>query len=289
VKTAVAIVGMGDMGAAVGKRLVERGARVLTSLEGRSRASAERAATAGVEVMDDCELVRQSDFILSIVPPSCASEFAARMLAQIRAAERKPVFVDCNAVCPATVKEIAAPFEVDQLPFVDAGILGPPPGQGRGPRIHASGIAAARFAELGQFGLNIKVLSDGLGDASALKMCFGGVTKGLQALGAAIMLGSMRNGVSKALREQMEEVEPGVSEMLFRLIPKCYSKAYRWVGEMEEISKFLEPEIGGAEMFGGAAHFFSDLTVDYEKGSNTGRVALLNEFLGQSEAQEAVE
>ena len=42
----VAVVAQGAMGAGVGGRLVERGLRVVTSLAGRSEASAKRAAAA---------------------------------------------------------------------------------------------------------------------------------------------------------------------------------------------------------------------------------------------------
>lgn len=286
-KATVAIVAMGEMGAGVGRALVESGARVVTSLVGRSQTSTERAAKAGVEAVDDdSALVAQADFVLSIVPPSRAGELAERLLPKIRDAQRKPVFVECNAVAPATVKQIAVPFQAEGLPFVDAGIIGPPPAPGRpAPRFYASGAAVGRFEELRKFSIDVRPLSREVGDASALKMAYGGINKGLQALGAAMILGAVQAGVSKALWQEMQDSQSAVLQVLVRALPKMYAKAYRWIGEMEEIAKFLHPDTGGSEMLSGAAHVYEDIARDYAGGPDNERIRLLTEFLEQSASQ----
>jgi 3-hydroxyisobutyrate dehydrogenase-like beta-hydroxyacid dehydrogenase len=275
---------MGEMGAGVGRALIEGGARVITSLVGRSPSSAGRAAKAGVEVVnDDGSLVAQADFVLSIVPPARAAELAERLLPHLRSVGRKPVFVECNAVAPESVKQIAVPFQAEGLPFVDAGIVGPPPASGRpAPRFYASGGAVSRFEELRKFGMDVRPLSSEVGDASALKMAYGGINKGLQALGAVLILGAVRGGVSTALWQEMQESQPAVLQVLVRALPQMYAKAYRWIGEMEEIAKFLHPETGGSEMFRGAAQLYEDIARDYAAGPDHGRIALLNKFLAQS-------
>jgi 3-hydroxyisobutyrate dehydrogenase-like beta-hydroxyacid dehydrogenase len=278
---------MGEMGASVGRALVESGARVVTSLAGRSQASAGRAAKAGVEVVDDDGvLVAQADFVLSIVPPSRAVELAERLMPKIRGAQRKPVFVECNAVAPATVRQIAAPFQAEGLPFVDAGIIGPSPAPGRpGPRFYASGGAVGRFEELRKFSIDVRRLSSEIGDASALKMAYGGLNKGLQSLGAVMILGAVRAGVSKALWQEMQDSQSAVLQVLVRALPKMYAKAYRWIGEMEEITKFLQPDTGGSEMLNGAAHIYEGIARDYADGADNERIRLLTEFLEQSAPQ----
>jgi 3-hydroxyisobutyrate dehydrogenase-like beta-hydroxyacid dehydrogenase len=278
---------MGEMGASVGRALVESGARVITSLAGRSPASAGRAAKAGVEAVDDdASLVAQADFVLSIVPPSRAVELAERLLPKIRGVQPKPVFVECNAVAPATVRQIAAPFQAEGLPFVDAGIIGPPPAPSRpAPRFYASGGAVGRFEELRQFSLDVRPLSSEVGDASALKMAYGGINKGLQALGAAMILGAVRAGVSKALWQEMQDSQSAVLQVLVRALPKMYAKAYRWIGEMEEVAKFLQPDAGGSEMLSGVAHVYEGIACDYAGGTDNERIRLLTEFLKQSAPQ----
>ena len=108
----VAIVGAGEMGAAVGRRLHEAGARVVTSLAGRSADSVARVRKAGVEVVnDDDSLVRDASFVLSIVPPGVAVEVAKRLSGPIRRADEPPVYVECNAISPATCRRICELFD----------------------------------------------------------------------------------------------------------------------------------------------------------------------------------
>ena len=98
----IAIVAQGAMGAGVGARLAARGLRVVTSLAGRSDASAKRAQAAGMAVVSDQECA-QADFFLSICPPSEALALAQKMAAQITLSapnSKKPIYVDCNAVSP---------------------------------------------------------------------------------------------------------------------------------------------------------------------------------------------
>ncbi len=276
----VAVIAMGEMGAGVARRLTSRGARVLTSLQGRGPGSAERAAEAGVEaVADDQALVSGADIVLSIVPPARAGELAERLRPAIRAANPQVVYVDCNAIAPQTLEGIAARFAADGLPFVDAGIIGgPPTPEGYNPRIYASGEGASAFAALNDYGLDIRILSDRMGEASALKMAYAGSTKGTSAVMVSIMLGAARAGVAPALIAEMADSQPGRLEGAVRQLPQIYRKAYRWDGEMEEIAKFLQPETGGSEIFQGAADLYRELAKDYEGGPETERMALLSGF-----------
>ena len=276
----IAVIAMGEMGSGVAARLVEQGARVRTSLEGRSAASALRAKAAGVEIApDDAALVAGADFVLSIVPPARAGELAERLLAPIRDAGGRAVYVDCNAIAPQTVTAIAAPFQAAALAFVDAGIIGGPPDpSGYNPRIYASGPQAPEFARLTGLGLDIPVLSDRIGDASALKMAYAGTTKGAHAVMIAMMLGAARAGVAQAFAAEMKSSQAGRLEAAVRQAPVVLRKAYRWDGEMEEIAKFLLPETGGATLFHGAAELYRRLAEDVGAGPDSERLMLLKGF-----------
>ncbi len=276
----IAVIAMGEMGSGVAARLVEQGARVRTSLDGRSAASALRAKAAGVEIApDDAALVAGADFVLSIVPPARAGELAERLLAPIRDAGGRAVYVDCNAIAPQTVTAIAAPFQAAALAFVDAGIVGGPPvPSGYNPRIYASGPQAPEFARLTGLGLDIPVLSDRIGDASALKMAYAGTTKGAHAVMIAMMLGAARAGVAQAFAAEMKSSQAGRLEAAVRQAPVVLRKAYRWDGEMEEIAKFLLPETGGATLFHGAAELYRRLAEDVGAGPDSERLMLLKGF-----------
>src|SRR5215469_14956620 len=97
----VAVVAPGNMGAAVGRCLTEHSVEVLTALAGRSTASVARASAAGMRTVALEELA-SAELVLSIVPPAAALPFAQQLAPALTAASRKPVFVDCNAVSPAT-------------------------------------------------------------------------------------------------------------------------------------------------------------------------------------------
>ena len=249
----VAVVAPGNMGAAVGKRLTEHAVDVLTTLGGRSAASAARATAAGMRAVSATELV-SAQVLLSIVPPAAALPFAELMAESLRAAPRKPVFVDCNAVSPATAQRIAAVIERTGTPFVDAGIIGPPPGA-RQPSIYVSGPHATQVSVLTAHGLDIRVLEGPVGAASALKMSFAGINKGVIAVATAMTLAATRAGAAKELRRALAEREPALLAALDRKIPDMLPKAHRWVAEMQEISQFVTPEAGG-KIYAGASQLY---------------------------------
>ena len=204
----VAVIAPGAMGAPVGKRLVEHGLKVLTSLDGRSAATVARANAAGLIPASDEEIAR-ADIILSILPPGDALPLAQRFAPSLAASNMKPVYVDCNAVSPPTVERIANAIAPTGCPFVDAGIIGAPPRPDYGgPTFYASGREAQRFATLGQFGLVIRVLDGPLSAASALKMSYGGITKGITAVAAAMFIAAKRGGSADALFRELKESQP---------------------------------------------------------------------------------
>jgi 3-hydroxyisobutyrate dehydrogenase-like beta-hydroxyacid dehydrogenase len=276
----VAVIAPGAMGAAVGKKLVDNGATVLTSLEGRSNETRARAKAAGMTAAKDDEIAR-SDFILSILPPGDALELAQRFVPVLTASNAKPVYVDCNAINPKTVDRVAAAIAPTDCPFVDAGIIGQPPKPGdAGPRIYASGLAAARFARLRDYGLDIRVLDGEMSAASALKMSYAGITKGTQAIGAAMMLAAMRTGTADSLMAELQGSQKEMLAWLKRQLSMMPPKAYRWVAEMEEIAGFVGDDPAARDLYEGAAEFYARFAEDFAAGGEEAKA--LAEFLGKA-------
>ncbi len=91
----VAIIAPGNMGAAMARRLHEHKVTVLTALAGRSEASIKRAREAGMSAVDERALA-EADFLLSIVPPGEALALARRLAGVLTAANKKPIYVECN-------------------------------------------------------------------------------------------------------------------------------------------------------------------------------------------------
>jgi L-threonate 2-dehydrogenase len=275
----VAVIAPGMMGAAVGKRLVDHGLKVLTSLKGRSAETTARANAAGMLAASDEEIVA-ADFILSILPPGDAVALAQRFAPALTVSNSKPVYVECNAVSPHTAERIAAVIAPSGSPFVDAGIIGAPPkANDAGPRFYASGPDAPRFAALKDYGLDVRVLSGPMNAASAMKMSYAGITKGTQALGAAMMLAATRGGTADALFAELQGSQPQMLAWLKRGLALMPQKAYRWIAEMHEIADFVGEDPSAHELYLGAAHFYEQIARDFE--SDKKEVSALEAFLSK--------
>jgi L-threonate 2-dehydrogenase len=275
----VAIIAPGAMGAGVGKRLTSYSVRVLTSLAGRSDATAARAREAGMVAASD-EEIASADFVLSILPPGDALALARRFAPVLAASNAKPIYVDCNAINPATVGRVAAVIAPTGCAFVDAGIIGPPPrADDVGPRLYASGEAAARFAGLCQYGLDIRVLDGPLSAASALKMSYAGINKGTQAIGAAMMLAAMRAGSAEALFDELSFSQKEMLAQFQQQLPKMPAKAYRWIAEMQEIAAFVGDDPAARMLYDGAARFYQQMAEDFSGEQEA--AAALSKFLAK--------
>jgi 3-hydroxyisobutyrate dehydrogenase-like beta-hydroxyacid dehydrogenase len=235
----IATVGLlhpGAMGAAVGRVLTQAGRTVLWASEGRSADSAERARKAGLEdVGSVAELAARSELVLSICPPHGA-------LATARAVGAlEGIYVDANAVSPATAAEIRAVVHEAGARYVDGGIIGPPP-EGPQPtaRLYLSGADAPAVAALfAGTGFETPVLDGGATAASALKMAYAGWTKGTAALLLTMRDAARAHGVEEALVREWEHSIPSLPDRSARAARAADEKGWRWVAEMREIAATL--------------------------------------------------
>lgn len=237
----VGILSPGDMGHSVGAMLRSHNLRVLTCLEGRSDRTRGLAAEAGFEAVPSLEdLVREAQMILCILVPSEAPGVATSVAEAIRREgserSRDLLYADCNAIAPRTVRTIEETILAAGARFADVGIVGGPPQQPHTTRFYSSGGGASEFAQLNDHGLAVRVLDGLAGQASGFKMCYGALTKGIQALGTELLIAAERFGFAEAFAAEQAESVPVLRTHLERSLPTMPPKAYRWVGEMEEIA-----------------------------------------------------
>lgn len=236
--TTIGILHPGDMGSVVGACAVAAGARVLWASDGRSAGSRERAAAAGLEdARTVAAVVAGSDVIVSVCPPHAAID-VARDVAGRRFAG---LFVDANAVAPVTAREIGAIVEGGGATFVDGGLIGPPPRNAGSTRLYLSGREAKRAAALFESSaLEAIAIGDGPGAASALKMTYAAYTKGSSALLMAIRALAASEGVDDALLAEWRRSQPDLPKRSEAAARDNARKAWRFVGEMEEIAAAFE-------------------------------------------------
>jgi 3-hydroxyisobutyrate dehydrogenase-like beta-hydroxyacid dehydrogenase len=218
----------GEMGAAIGAVLRQRGVEVLWASEGRSGATRERAQAAGLTDAETvAELSRRSAVILSVCPPHAAADVATAV------GDYAGVFLDANAVSPATTRRIGSRL----ARFVDGGIIGGPPSMTNGPRLYVSGKETNVLSDLfAATSVDVRILSKEVGDASALKMVYAAWTKGSAALLLAIRDVSRHEGVAETLVEEWRGSLPDLESRLEAAERSAAAKGWRWVAEMEEIA-----------------------------------------------------
>jgi len=227
----------GEMGVTVGATAAGGGARVLWASEGRSQETRFRALEAGLEDGGSlASVVRESRVVLSVVPPHGALDLART----VAALGFRGLYVDGNAVAPDTAREIGRVVETAGARFVDGGIIGPPARKRGTTRFYLSGPAAPEIAVLFNAGpMDAIVLDKPAGAASALKMAYAGWTKGSAALLAALRAFAMAEDVDSALLAEWKISQPDVPARSERAFTDNARKAWRFVGEMEEIARSL--------------------------------------------------
>jgi len=229
----VALLHPGEMGAAIGACLGGRGLRVVWASAGRSAATRARARAAALEDLGPLErTLGVADIVLSVCPPHGALALAR----EVAGHGFSGVYIDANAVSPGTVRDIGRVLEAAEATFVDGGIIGPPPVAGASSRIYLSGGRAKDIAGLFA-GSNLEAipLEGPAGAASALKACYAAWTKGAIALLAAIRALATHEGVEAALLEEWKRSQPELAKRS-EVITVQARKAWRWIGEMEEIA-----------------------------------------------------
>ena len=229
----IAILHPGDMGAAIGARLRAKGLRVLWASAGRSAATRSRAQAADLE---DAGTLRAALSATSIVLSVCPPHGALSLAREVAATRYRGVYVDANAIAPATSREAALAIEAAGGTFVDGGIIGPPPREGTSARLYLSGRDAASIAPLFSSGeLVARALDGPVGAASALKAAYAAWNKGATALAAAARTLAAEAGVGDALVAEWQGTQPDALKRLEQLRGAA-RKAWRWTGEMDEIA-----------------------------------------------------
>jgi 3-hydroxyisobutyrate dehydrogenase-like beta-hydroxyacid dehydrogenase len=232
--TTIGLLHPGEMGASVGASGRTSGHRVLWTSQGRGAETRRRASAAGLEDAGSvAAVVAASDVVLSVCPPHAALDVARSVAGH----GFRKLYVDGNAVSPATSREIARIVEAAGATYVDGGIIGPPPDKPGTTRLYLSGVSAGQVKALFVGGpLEAIALPGELTAASAIKMCYAAWTKGSQALLMAVRALATAEGVDEALLAEWHRSQADLPKRSENAAKGTARKAWRWVGEMDEIA-----------------------------------------------------
>ena len=228
----------GNMGVTIGAAAVSGGAKVVWASGQRSKATRERAKRSGLNDVENLSaLVRASDVIFAVCPPHAALELAGTVMKN----SFSGIYVDANAVSPATATQLSETVTQAGGSFVDGGIIGPPVQRAETTRLYLSGIRSAEVATLFSGSLlDARVIGEQPGSASALKMTYAAWTKCSDALVLGIRALASIEGVEEALIQEWCLSQPELSAWSVKAAESSAPKAWRYVGEMKEIAATFE-------------------------------------------------
>ena len=252
----IGVMSMGDMGSGVASVLKQNGFNVITSLENRSNDSVIRAKENKITDIGSLRnLVEKSDVILSILVPSYALNFAEEVSSILTDSKSKKIFVDCNAISPNTSETISNIIVESNGVFIDGGIIGGSPRSGEKPRIYISGEYANLIQDLSSEDVEFINMNSDIGAASGLKMTYAAITKGTAALYAASLMTAEHFGLLENLLDELSYSQPKVFDSI-KTVNSISAKAFRWIGEMEEIADTFSLSKNSEKIHQGAADTF---------------------------------
>lgn len=236
----VGVLYAGEMGSSLGRVLIGDGLRVVTTTEGRSPRTARLCREAGLEELPSlAEVVRAADVVISVVPPSAALQSARDYAALAHLAPAGRLYVDANAVSPATAEAMGRVLAEAGVDYVDAAVNGLASRLTAGAVVYLSGTRAPEVARLFGRTLRVQVVGDAPGKASALKGALAGLSKGLTALFVEIAVAAREAGVGDFFLERCRAYYPGVMEVVERMLPTYPRHATRRAEEMAELDEAI--------------------------------------------------
>ncbi len=233
-----AVVGLlhpGEMGAALGRCLTGAGYEVLWVSAGRGPDTAARAREAGLTDAGTVpRLVAEASVILSICPPQAALDVAAAVRGFTG------LYLDANAISPATAGAVAELITGSGGRYVDGGIIGLPPHEPGSTRLYLSGADAGQIRDMfAGTQLEPRIVAGSATAASAVKMAYASWTKGAAAMLLAARALARAEGVEDALVSEWDISQPQLAGLSARSASDAVTKGWRWVAEMEEIAQSM--------------------------------------------------
>jgi 3-hydroxyisobutyrate dehydrogenase-like beta-hydroxyacid dehydrogenase len=241
----IGLIGLGEMGSEIGRFFVKNGIEVISVYDDRSTDSQNRAKKYGIKDAINIEnLSKNSDIIISIIPPDKALETVDKYTKHKN--KDGQIYCDLNAISPMTAKKVKGLLDERNVIYVDGSIMGGPPNDNYSPRTYLSGKMAKKLNFLSGMGMDIIILEGSDFQASAMKMVYASITKGSKALVAGALIVAEKNGVYQELIDELEYSDKFFHNVALKLVPSIKHKAYRWIGEMNEISTtFIDAGLTG--------------------------------------------
>ncbi len=206
----------------------------------QSKIITERAKTAEIELLPSVEKVLEvSNMVISATSASEAVNVANAAAPFLIGND---IFVDVNAACPDTIIAVSNILKKTDCIFVDVAMMADVKSNRHKVPMFVSGPGAERFENLmSPYGMNIRIVGDAPGQASAIKMVRSVFTKGVEALLMEVFTAAQEY---KIVDLTMENLAKSMDSTTFEkranvLLGKTAIHSARRIHEMEDVIKTL--------------------------------------------------
>jgi 3-hydroxyisobutyrate dehydrogenase-like beta-hydroxyacid dehydrogenase len=260
IKLNVGFLHPGAMGISLAASAQNSGHTVYWASEGRSQQTHDRAAKHELQDVRTLDVLCEvCGVVVSVCPPHAAEAVAT----QVRACAFRGLYLDANAISPMRTQRIGQAMAQAGIAFVDGSIVGGPAWEPGRTWLYLAGGEAQRAADCFSAGpLETCVIGEEIGKAAALKMCFAAYTKGSTALLCAILAAAEELGVRQELEAQWSRGGSDFAQQTQERVRRVTAKAWRFAGEMEEISATFQEaglprgfHAAAADVYRRIAHF----------------------------------
>ncbi|MEO8494843.1 MAG: NAD(P)-binding domain-containing protein [Planctomycetota bacterium] len=232
----VGILYCGDLGAAIARLLQRAGVRVVTTCEGRSRRTRERAQSAEVEILPTLDAVASvADVVVSLVLPGAATDVAREYVNRRSLCPRDSLFVDANSIDVPTLAAMDSTLAAAGIRFVDAAIHGGAKSLAELGVMYVSGRDAQDVSQVFSEAICVHSLGERVGQATRMKLLLGGLSKSLNALFLEIGILSHNADLLDEFLGEAKRFYPGIMTAIDRMLPTYPQHAARRVVELQSI------------------------------------------------------
>jgi 3-hydroxyisobutyrate dehydrogenase-like beta-hydroxyacid dehydrogenase len=226
----------------------------------------KRASEAGVRAADGvADVCHGADIVISAVTADSAVTAAEQAAPYLHASQ---VYIDLNSISPATKERVARAVRERGADFVEFAVMAPVKEPGIEVPILSGGEKAEQIsAQLNALGMKITPVSNGIGIASATKLCRSIVIKGMEALMVDFTLASEKAGVMPAVLASLKASYPGMDweSVAKTMMSRVRQHGIRRAAEMREASRMID-EFG---LDGSLASAIADRHESFAKAGRT--------------------
>lgn len=239
----IALLSPGDMGTQIAKALIKNNFKVITAGEGRSQKTLQNIQDAGIEDAGSLQnTIEQADVILSLTSPEGSIKLAENVISCLKNTSNLPIYIDLNSNTPAMALSIEKLLLSMNIKFINGAVMGASKDIPETGVLVVSGNHRQLFLDLFGKVFKIKDAGEKTEAASAYKLLFSMVNKGINALFFETMTAAAHFGILDELNESLQDFLPGTYQDLIKTTPTYPQHILRRIDEMKGLTEMLKSE-----------------------------------------------